>query len=145
MTIPQKKFRELVVQLLFGLELGGIEEKEIFPLLMKELKITKKEAVSAIAEVKRIWEKREEIDAAIAATSHSYRLERIQKMELSILREAVFSLLFEKKVDPKITISEAIRLCRKFSTSESAAFINALLDTLYKREFDATSNTKYHK
>nr|NGX48373.1 hypothetical protein [Chlamydiota bacterium] len=60
-----------------------------------------------------------------------YELERISRIERSILRLGLYELLYTDLPD-KVAITEAIRLTRKFATAEGGAFVNALLDAIYK-------------
>lgn len=132
MAVPQQKLREISFQLLYSKDIGKSDEKEMVPLLMKELAVTRKAVESAQEKVHLIEAVLEELDTMIAEASFSYAFERIQTVERNILRLGVFELFFDDKIPAKVAISEAIRLTRKFGTPESAGFVNAILDTLYK-------------
>jgi transcription antitermination factor NusB len=73
----------------------------------------------------------EELDAKIAAAAKNWRLERIAPVDRCVLRLALLELLEGNEVPPKVAINEAIDLARKFSTAESGAFVNGILDKLY--------------
>jgi len=132
MALPQQKFRELVFQVLYSLELGGSEKDEIITLLMKELQVTRRSVREAYEKVERILTKRAEIDEILTRISISYSFERIQTVEKNILRLSLYELLHEEDLPKKVVIAEAVRLARKFGTPESANFVNALLDAVYK-------------
>lgn len=132
MSVPREKLREIVFQLLFAVDFSSSIEDETIAFFMKQLSVTKRIVRESIEKARAVYEKRDEIDAYLKRLSTQYTLERIQKVEMSILRQAAFDLIFDKEVPPKVVISEAIRLTRKFSTRDSAAFVNALLDLLYK-------------
>jgi len=133
MALPQEKFRELTFQMLFGYDVAqAANQDELLNLLMKELAVTKKTVILAQEKVKLIIAKLPEIDEMIASTSKSYNFERIQAVERNILRLGVYEMSFDDSIPPKVAISESIRLARKFGTPESASFINAILDALYK-------------
>jgi N utilization substance protein B len=55
---------------------------------------------------------------------------------------SVFELLFDDNIPEKVAIVEAMRLARKFSTKESATFVNAILDVLYKSSKGQTVDDK---
>lgn len=124
--------REAVVQLLFSFDNGDKEKEYLVPLLMDQLKASRKNIEGAFTEAKAIWAKRATIDKAITALSHSFALNRIHKTELQILRIGFYELL-QKEIPPKVTIAEAIRLARKFATPAAALFVNALLDQQKKK------------
>lgn len=132
MAVPQQKFRELVFQLLYSYDMGRANEIDMIELMMAELAVTKKTVRTAQESVQAILSKQPEIDALIAKTSTSYAFERIQSVERNILRLGAFEVLFDQSVPPKVAIAEAMRLSRKFGTLESASFVNAILDSIYK-------------
>jgi len=132
MSIPQQKFREIVFQLLYSFDLGLSSEEEMIPFLMKELSVTKKAVRNALERVKLILSTEKDIDALIARTSISYNFDRIQSVERNVLRLGTYELLFDESIPPKVSIAEAIRLARKFGTPQCAAFVNAVLDAIYK-------------
>lgn len=134
MAIPLPKFRELMFQLLYSNDMGHAEKEDMAAFMMKELSITKQTVAQAQERIDRLLEHKREIDAMIKKVSQSYEFERIQVIERNILRLALYELFYEKSTPPKVIIAEAMRLARKFSTSESAGFINAILDQLYKAE-----------
>ena len=141
MPLPIQKFREILFQLLYSYDVGNPDEEEMVPLIMKEVSVTKKNVKEAQTKVRFILKKLPEIDAIIAKTSVSYSFERIQSVERNILRLGVFELIYDEDMPPKAAIAEAMRLARKFVTPESAAFVNALLDNIYKAKQGAAIDT----
>jgi len=132
MPVPQQKFREIVFQALYSYDIARASEEDILELLMNELSVTRKVVKEAQERVSKILEKKEDIDALIAKASLSYEFARIQTVERNILRLGVFELLFDDSIPPRVAITEGMRLARKFGTPESASFVNAVLDNLYK-------------
>ncbi len=132
MAISQQKLREIVFQLLFSQSFTSMEEDEIVDFMMQQLKVTKKVMKEAEERCKNILSKLEEIDALIARFSDSYQFKRIAEVEKSVLRLAIYELCYISSLPAKVTISEAIRLARKFATAESAGFVNAVLDAIYQ-------------
>ncbi|CUI17209.1 putative transcription antitermination factor, NusB family [Candidatus Protochlamydia naegleriophila] len=132
MALSQQKFREIVFQLLYSQDIGHPDEAEMISLIMAELAVSKKNVRLAQEKMHLIVEKLAEIDSSISSVSTSYDFERIQTVTKNILRLGVFELFYDKGIPPKVAIAEAIRLSRKFSTPESASFVNALLDHLYQ-------------
>lgn len=132
MSLPAQKFREIVFQMLYSYDMGRATDESMVDLLSGELSVTRKSVKEAQLRVHKILENLEDIDALITKTSHSYAFERIQSVERNILRMSVFELLFDPSIPDKVAIVEAMRLARKFSTKESASFVNAILDALYQ-------------
>lgn len=132
MTIPQQKLREIIFQMLYSYDIGKANQDDIIELIMKELSVSRGAVLSAQQKVEEIQAIQEELDNMIAGASFSYAFDRIQTVERNILRLGVFELFFTANIPPKVAISEAVRLTRKFSTPEAANFVNAVLDTLHK-------------
>jgi transcription antitermination protein NusB len=137
MEFSPQKFREIVFQLLYSLDVSGSAEEELIPFLMGELAVSKKHVSAAFKKAEAIWEQRGLLDPLIGENSQEYSFGRIKIVEKNVLRLALYELLIEKGLNRKIIISEAHRLARKFSTIEGASFVNALLDSL-ERENGST-------
>lgn len=133
MSLPPQKFREIVFQLLYSIEIGNPNENSMLELIMDQLAVSKKNVKLAQERVHQILEKLAEIDSQIASASTSYEFERIQMVTKNILRLGVYELFYDDSIPPKVAIAEAIRLARKFGSPESATFVNALLDNLYQK------------
>lgn len=78
------------------------------------------------------WEKRKEIDEVISKLAIEWPLDRIGKVDRSILRIALCELM-EKDPLPSVIINEAVELAKKYSSSEAAKFINGILGTYVKK------------
>jgi transcription antitermination protein NusB len=131
MAISQQKLREIVFQLLFSQNFTSLED-EIADFMMKQLKVTKKVLKAAESKCREILLKLEEIDLLAEKFSDSYTFQRITEVEKAVLRLAIYELCYVNSLPCKVTISEAIRLTRKFATAESAGFVNAVLDAIYQ-------------
>ena len=68
-----------------------------------------------------------EIDDIIASSSVGWSLERMPKVDLSVLRVAVYELVFDKKAPQKVIINEAVRIAAKYGGADSSRFINGVL------------------
>ena len=71
-----------------------------------------------------------EIDARIRALAQNWDFERIAKIDLAILRVAVFEMLHRNDIPPVVSINEAIDISKQFSNADSKRFINGILDRL---------------
>lgn len=134
MSLSPQKFRELVFQLLYSRDAGNPDPADMQELMMAQLEVPKKAVLTAQERVGAILNKLPDIDALIASASTSYDFERIQMVTKNILRLAVYELNFDKTIPPKVVISEAMRLSRKFGAPESASFVNAVLDHLHQKD-----------
>lgn len=71
-----------------------------------------------------------EIDARIKQLAHNWEFDRIARIDLAILRMAVYEMLHRKDIPPIVSINEAIDLSKQFSTADSKRFVNGILDRL---------------
>lgn len=133
MALHQQKFREIVLQLLYSQDLGHPDEASMIELIMAELTVSKRNVRLALQRVEKIKENLPKIDHLIESFSTSYNFNRIQIVTKNILRLGAFELLFDDNIPPKVAIAEAIRLSRKFANPESASFVNAILDQIYRQ------------
>ena len=73
-----------------------------------------------------------EIDGEIAAHAADWSIGRIAKVDLSILRIAVYELLYERAIPVGATVNEAVELAKEFGGEKSAGFINGVLGAIAK-------------
>lgn len=133
MAATQQKFREILFQLLYSQDFVDNEKEDIIPFLMAQNEVTKKTIYQAQEKQKAVLEKKEAVDKLITEASREYDFARIPRIEKNILRLGVYEICFDSSIPPKVAIAEAIRLARKFATPEGSAFINAILDAIYKK------------
>ena len=72
----------------------------------------------------------EDIDARIKGLAHNWDFDRIAKIDLAILRIAIFEMLYRPDIPPIVSINEAIDLSKEFSNADAKRFINGILDRL---------------
>ncbi|KKR50322.1 MAG: N utilization substance protein B-like protein [Microgenomates group bacterium GW2011_GWC1_41_8] len=72
-----------------------------------------------------------EIDLLIGKGAPAWPVDKIGKIDLAILRQAVFELAIEKKTPPKVVIDEAVELAKEYGKESSARFINGVLGTIF--------------
>jgi N utilization substance protein B len=70
------------------------------------------------------------IDAQIRVLAQNWEFERIAKIDLAILRIAMFEMLHRKDIPPVVSINEAIDISKEFSNADSKRFINGILDRM---------------
>jgi N utilization substance protein B len=71
-----------------------------------------------------------DIDSRIKGLAHNWEFERIAKIDLAILRLAMFEMVYRKDIPPVVSINEAIDLSKQFSNADAKRFINGILDRL---------------
>lgn len=77
--------------------------------------------------IEGIEENKEKIDEKIKNNLKNWKIERLSKVDLSILRLCTYELKFEEDIPNKVSVNEAIELAKKYSGEKSATFINGVL------------------
>jgi transcription antitermination protein NusB len=118
--------RRLAMQALYQAEQSGNEIGQVMENLLAEEKyIPETQKFSAVL-ARAAWADHEAADKIITGMSADWPLERIGKVDLSILRLAFYELK-EGSTPASVVIDEAVELAKKYSTTEAAKFINGIL------------------
>lgn len=78
-----------------------------------------------------ILDKISEIDEAISKVAEKWSIDRMSKVDLTILRLAYFEMKMDDDIPPKVAIDQAVELAKKYGTDESSKFVNGVLAKLY--------------
>lgn len=130
----RKRSREIAMELLFGMTLSKNTLEETIETFIEDYEMSLdtidleyiKEILSKVEENKVI------IDKKIEESLTNWKLDRISKVNISILRLAIGEMLYIDDVPAKVAINEAIELTKKYSDEKSVSFINGVLDTAFK-------------
>ena len=71
---------------------------------------------------------RERIDAMIADSAEHWRISRLSKVDLNLLRLGTYELMERPEIPASVTLNEAVEIARRFGGEDSAAFVNGVLD-----------------
>ena len=128
----RSELREHIFKMIFGLEFTEEEqiEKQLELYLDQLDEVSEKDRSYMLAKAKAIAEKVCEIDAMINENATGWKTTRMNKLDLSILRLAVYEMKFDDDVPVKVAINEAVELAKRFSGDEGPAFINGVLGKL---------------
>lgn len=77
-----------------------------------------------------VAEHRDELDAKIADVAENWHIHRMAVIDRNLLRLGTFEFMYLADVPPKVSINEAIDLAKRYSTADSGAFVNGILDKL---------------
>lgn len=88
----------------------------------------------------KILAQKSKIDALIEKAAPAWAIDKLNKIDLAILRLAVYELENEN-TPPKVVIDEAVELAKEYGSESSSSFINGVLGTIYKEEEDNKDGT----
>lgn len=126
----RRRGREAALQLLYALEVTQTDVSAVLHTAWAQAMMAEETRDFTMALVQGVLVHRDEIDGLIQEWSAHWSLERIALVERSILRFAIYELLYMPDIPPNVTINEAIEVAKKYGSGEAAAFINGILDRI---------------
>ena len=137
-VMTRKEARETVFGLVFETEFRtGEAPEEIYETSVENREIPENEYIKKAFFT--ICEKREEIDALIGEHSTGWKTHRLTNVSRSILRLAVYEMLFDDSIPYSVSINEAVELSKKFDDEKARGFINGVLNSV-KNALEAKAN-----
>lgn len=82
--------------------------------------------------VEGVWRHSDTLDATIRRFSHNWRVDRMGRIELTLLRLGMFEMFYRPDIPPKVAINEALELVKHFGEDSARAFVNGILDAAAK-------------
>ena len=132
--MKRQKSREKAMELLFSMELSKNSYEETIEMFIEDyemdLNTIDLEYIKNV--VKIVTENLEVINNKIVESLVNWKLERVSKVNLTILRLAVGEMMFIEDVPGNVAINEAVELTKKYSDEKSASFIKGVLDKILK-------------
>ena len=128
--MSRRELREQIFKLLFRIEFNKAEEMEEQKDLFfedEENQAGEKDAEYLREKYDKIVEKLDEIDTLINENAECWTTARMGKVELTILRLAVYEIKYDDSVPTSVAINEAVELSKKFGQDGSASFVNGVL------------------
>lgn len=127
--MSRRELREQIFKLLFRVEFNSMEEMPEQEQLFFEEEDTAKEEDAAYVSEKynKITEKLTKIDALLNEKAEGWDTTRMSKVDLTILRLAVYEIMYDETVPTGVAINEAVELAKKFGQDASSGFVNGIL------------------
>lgn len=127
--MSRRELREQIFKLLFRVEFNSAEDMpEQEKLFFEEEDAAQEADAEYISEkYQKISEKLTEIDALLNEKTEKWDTARMSKVDLTILRLAVYEILHDETVPTSVAINEAVELAKKFGQDASPSFVNGVL------------------
>ena len=128
----RSELREHIFKMIFGIEFSSEEqvEEQLLLYLDQLVDVSEKDNTYMLNKAKAVIAKVEEIDQMINDNTTGWKTGRMNKVDLSILRLAVYEMKYDEDVPVKVAINEAVELAKRFSGDEGPAFVNGVLGKL---------------
>jgi transcription antitermination protein NusB len=124
--------REIAMKLLYQLEIQKDDRDEQVKTVFEENELTEKDKAYIIEVIEGVASNLPYIDKIIDKYSKGWKLNRISKVDLSILRISIFEISFRNDIPLSVSVNEAVELAKKYSSEDAGAFINGILGKIYK-------------
>ncbi len=136
--MARRKGRILAFQALYSYDVGSVAMQNLVDFSWVEEKTLEKMGEESLSFARLLIrgtiENLPVIDEKIKANLNNWDFDRLNRVDLAVLRISVYPLLFQKDIHPTIIIDEAIDIAKEFGSGESFKFINAVLDSIQKQE-----------
>ncbi|MBE6059487.1 MAG: transcription antitermination factor NusB [Clostridium sulfidigenes] len=131
----RRKSREIATGLIFEMSIN----KESYVDIIENFRENTEEKIEdidfeyVIRVLKGVSENEAQINETITKYLVKWKLERLPKMNLAILKMATYEILFDEDIPNKVTINEAIELAKRYGDDNAPSFINGVLNNLIKK------------
>lgn len=129
--MSRTKLREKMFQLLFRIEFNSKEEfdeqAQLFFEAEEQELLEEADKAVILDKVDDVIDHLKDIDKLIDEKSVGWNVTRLGKVELAILRLAIYEILYDESIPDSVAINEAVELAKRFAADESPAFINGVL------------------
>ena len=133
MTLRERrKGREIALQALYQMEITREESEQALASFAERSEASPAAKSFALELVRGVLAERAAIDALIAEASENWRVERLSRIDLNVIRVAVYELR-SMNLPLEIAINEAVEVAKRFGSGESTAFVNGVLDQIASR------------
>lgn len=132
--MSRTELREHIFRMLFRIEFNSAEEmKDQEGFYFEELEeAAGKDQDYILEKYRAIVAKKEEIDALLNEVSEGWKTSRMNRVDLTILRLAVYEIQWDEDVPTGVAINEAVELAKKYSSDDGPSFVNGILAKVVK-------------
>lgn len=132
--MSRSELREHIFRMLFRIEFNNLDEmKEQEALYFDNLEeATGKDQDYILSKYRSIVEKKDEIDALLNEVTEGWKTSRMNRVDLTIMRLAVYEIKWDENVPISVAINEAVELAKKYSSDDGPSFVNGVLAKIVK-------------
>lgn len=125
--MSRRESREKAFMFLYQLEIQKGDATRQLADFLTEREVGENDRDYLLALVEGVSDQKKDLDEKIAPLLKRWTIERLPRIDLTILRIAVYEMSFRTDIPANVAISEAVLLAKKYSSEESKAYINAVL------------------
>lgn len=128
----RKLSRENVMKLIYQMEIHKDDKEQQIKDLLENGVFSEKDRAYINDVTKGVLNNINNIDKMIEENAIGWKLNRISKVDLAILRVGIYEIIFREDIPYNVTVNEAVEMAKKYSTYESGAFINGIFSNIPK-------------
>lgn len=136
--MSRRQSRKSAMQLIYEMNMNGDYDKQRIEEFCKYQNINKNDIEFFKEIVLNFIEHIDDIVKIIENNTKQWNLDRINKLDLSILQVGVCEILYVESTPDSVAINEAVELAKEYSTEKSYSFINGILGSVLKRKENAS-------
>ncbi|MBR4768767.1 MAG: transcription antitermination factor NusB [Lachnospiraceae bacterium] len=129
MTISRKRLRDLTMKIVFEYDFYPEEEREAQARLFLEQEedVSEEDLEGILSRVRSLYLTVPSVDEALNGAAKGWTTARMSRIDLAILRLAVFEIRYDPETPTKVAINEAVELAKTYGGSDSPKFVNGVL------------------
>ncbi len=131
--MSRRKAREYCFKLLYQIDIHKGDRDGVIEVFFEENNIIEAEKEYIKKVVEGTLEEMDNINLLIGKTSKDWKMGRISKVTLAILRVAIFEMLKMEDIPTSVSINEAVDIAKDYDNEKSGAFVNGILGTIQKQ------------
>lgn len=134
--------RETAMKLLYQMEIQKSDKSEQIEMALEDESFTEKDKKYIRNIIDGVNEKVTIIDSIIEKNAMGWKLNRVSKIDLSILRIGIYEILYREDIPFSVSVNEAVELAKKYSNDDAGSFVNGLLAKVTKADTQTESTLK---
>jgi len=134
--------RDIAMKLLYQLEIQKEDKEEQIEITLAENDLKKSDREYVLGVVNGVFDNLSYIDKVIDKYSKGWKINRISKVDLSILRLSVYEIGFMNDIPFSVSVNEAVELAKRYSSEDAGAFVNGILGKVTKARVLPSENSE---
>jgi N utilization substance protein B len=138
----RRETREWIMQFLFQLDFNPEPIDVALKDFWEEKNPSDREKQDAEEVIKGVVQRKDELDERLSQYAKRWTSDRMGSVDRTVMRVALFEMLYREDVPPVVSINEAVHFAKDFSSFQSGRFVNGVLDRI-RKELDRPARTTY--
>ncbi len=138
----RRETREWIIQFLFQLDFNATPIDVALKDFWEGKEPSEREKTYAEEIIKGVVQRKDELDDRLSQYAKRWDSERMGAVDRTVMRVALFEMLYREDVPPVVSINEAVHFAKDFSSFQSGRFVNGVLDRI-RKEIDRPARTTY--